>query len=199
MVGESLGGSDRLVLRATAPGEVLIRTIDPGERVDAEGDEPVFVIGDSTRLVVRAFFPERDAPLLRADAPCRFQVPALGDRWFTGTIRRVTHAVEPGTRSARVVCAPEEPEPGLRAGMAVRVETEVQAEGIVVVERGALLMRRDDYVVFVERGEGRLERRTVRPGTTIGDHVQILEGVEPGERVVVRHAVLLDGELNRLL
>src|SRR5690606_17254339 len=37
MVGESLGGSDRLVLRATAPGEVLIRTIDPGERVDAEG------------------------------------------------------------------------------------------------------------------------------------------------------------------
>lgn len=198
-VGEAVGGADRVVLRATAPGEVLSRTVAPGERVDAEADRPAFVIGDATRLVVYASFPERDAPLLRAEGACRFQVPALGDRWFSGTVRRVTHAVDAGTRAARVVCAPEEPEPSLRAEMAVRVEAEVRGEGTVTVERGALLMRRDDYVVFVEREPGRLERRVVRPGAVIGDHVQIVEGVEAGERVVVRHAVLLDGELNRLL
>lgn len=191
-------GGDRLVLTAAAGGEILDRSIDPGERLTA-GDDAAFVIGDPSRLVVLASFPERDAPLLAEGERCRFEVPALGRQSFEGHVRRVGAALDEATRSARAVCAPNTVHPTLRAAMAARVEVDVSGRGAVTVERGALLMRRDDYVVFVEHAPGLLERRVVRPGASIGPRVQIVEGITAGELVVVEHAVLLDGELDRLL
>ena len=44
-----------------------------------------------------------------------------------------------------------------------------------------------------------IERRTVELGLSVGDQVQIARGLSIGERVVVRGAVLLDGELDQLL
>lgn len=194
-----LSGADRLTLTATAAGEVLVRNVDPGERLAADSNEPAFVIGDPERVVVLASFPERDAPLLREGAACRFELPSLGRSTFDGTVRRVTAAVDADTRAAQAVCEPESIGPSLRAGMAARIEVDVFGEGAVTIERGALLMRRDDYVVFVQHAPGVLERRVVRPGASIGSRVQVLEGVAPGEMVIAEHAVLLDGELDRLL
>jgi len=54
-------------------------------------------------------------------------------------------------------------------------------------------------VVFVASGGEKLQRRTVDLGTVVGDSVQIVKGIEAGERVVTANAVLFDGELDRVL
>jgi cobalt-zinc-cadmium efflux system membrane fusion protein len=197
--GATTGRGDRFTLRASAPGRVIKRSVSPGERVSRESEEPQFAIGDPERIVVKASFPERDAIWLREGARCTFTVHAIGQDVFEGTLIQVVRAVDPQTRASRVVCQPDGQDPRFSAGMVARVWAEARSEERVLVPRSALLLRRDDWVVFVRAGDGRLVRRAVEPGLALGDRVQIVRGVEAGEDVITSGAVLLDGQLDALL
>ena len=65
------------------------------------------------------------------------------------------------------------------------IVTEV-VERAVVVPEAALRYRRDEVFVEVANGAGPPERRDVRVGIVDGERVQLLEGVEPGEEVVLQ-------------
>lgn len=197
-LGIAGGTGDRYSLRAVADGSVIRRSIAVGERVSPE-DEPAFLIGNPSRLVVRASFPERDVRWLSEGSRCFFTVHAMGNERFEGTLTRVLPAVDPKTRAAEALCEPKEKSSAFTAEMVARVEVEAKGTPRLALPRQALLMKRDDWVAFVLVENNVVERRRVRPGLSLGDTVQVLEGIDPGERVVVEGAVLLDGELDVLL
>lgn len=188
------GKGDRYVLRASKAGRVLQRRLAPSELVSPDGD-PVFLVGDPERLVVRAYFPERNARWLVEGSRCFFTVHALGGERFEGTLTRVPSAVDPKTHAVEALCEPKDGGP-FAAEMAARVEVDTNTESQLLLPRKALLMKRDQWVAFVLVEENVVERRNVRPGLSLGDSVQVLEGIAPGERVIVDGAVLLDGELD---
>lgn len=197
--GVSDGAGDRWVLRAPRGGRVLMRTMDPGERVTPDDAHPALMVGDPDRLVVRASFPERDAVWLDDGMPCSFSVNAVGnDRW-EGTLSEVVRAVDRSTRAASATCTPRRWDRRLTAEMLARVEVAVRGDGAVVVPRSAVLLRRDDRVVFVRVAPGVIERRRVELGLSLGDRVLVTSGLDAGEPVVTAGAVLLDGELDPLL
>lgn len=193
------GSGDRFVVRASRPGHVLARSIAPGERLSTDTAAPAFLVGDGTRLLVRAMFPERDLPLLQNGAACRFVVPALGTSEMAGALANVVRTVDPKTHTAEAFCVPNAVDARLAVDMTAKVEVDVSSRGGVTVPRSAVLLRRDDRVVFVALADGVLQRRSVQLGAAVGDLVQVVHGLAPGERVVVENAVLLDGELDRLL
>ena len=195
----SIDGSEEFVLRATAPGRVLARHVAPGERVTPDSDAAVFLIGNPSAIVVRAAFPERDAPLLREGNVCAFTVPALGSAHIQGSVVNLVHALDMRTHTVEASCAPSTSDLRLSADMTAKVEVTVRGTGVLVVPRSAVLLRRDSRVVFVASGDERLQRRIVDLGSAVGDNVQIVKGVETGERVVTANAVLFDGELDRVL
>ena len=194
----SAGAGDAFVLRASAAGQVIARTIDPGERVEPNAAGPAVLIGDPAAVVVQASFPEREAPLLAAGEPCEFSVSALGADRFSGELVQVVQAVDPATHTATAICRPRVVDPRLRAEMVARVSLDVMGADVVTAPRDALLLRRDDRVMFVRRGAA-VERRSVEVGATFGDRVQVLRGVRDGDEVIAENAVLLDGELDQLL
>lgn len=193
------GAGDSFTLRATAAGQVIARSVDPGERVDPSDAAPAFLIGDPGAVMVRAAFPEREAPLLVTGARCTFVVSALGADRFEGEVTQIVQAVDPATHTASAICRPRVANPRLRAEMAARVEVDVNGAPTVLAPRAALMLRRDERVVFVRREGGALERRAVELGADLGERVQLLRGVEAGEEVVAENAVLLDGEFDQLL
>jgi cobalt-zinc-cadmium efflux system membrane fusion protein len=192
-------GADVIQLRATRAGDVLARHIQPGERVQLSDSEPAFLIGNSTALIVAASFPERDASLLAQGARCTFAIPSIGAARHEGLVTTVVRAIDPQTRTARVVCAPSTPDARLRSEMVARVSVSVQGNGTLVVPRAAVLLRRDERVVMVRRGARELERQVVTTGLNLGRDIQILSGLRAGEDVVTDGAVLLDGELDQLM
>jgi len=197
--GIPAGEGDKYVLRATSAGRVLVRNVDPGERMSADSTDPAFLIGDPDRLVVRASFPERDAVWLDEVHACAFTVNAVGADRFDGQLSQIVRAVDPTTRSAVATCAPAKQDHRLAAEMQARVKVQVDGPPKLFVQRAALMLRRDETVAFVRTAPGVVERRHIETGLSLGDMVQVIHGLSEGEQVVVRNAVLLDGELDQLL
>lgn len=192
-------GEDVFDLVARRNGEVIRRNIDPGEQVRDPENEPAFVIADPTALMVRGNFPERDSPFLRPGAECVLEIPALGEERFPGRLRSVVRSVDPGSRTVEATCDFTKVDSRLRAHMLARIIAQVEGNPVVVVPRDSVLLRRDTRVVLIRR-EGRfLERQQVTVGPNIGPNIAILSGVQEGEEVVSEGAVLLDGELDKLL
>lgn len=192
-------GEDLFELRSPRDGQVIERHIDPGEHAHDPENQPSFIIADPTSLIVTASFPERDAPLLKEGFLCRVEVPALGDVPLTGRVTSVVRAIDRQRRTVDVTCSFDGLPPGVRAHMLAHVAVAVRGDPQLVVPREAVLLRRDARVVLVRRGDNELERRPVVVGTSIDTRLVILSGVQEGEEVVSSGAVLLDGELDRLL
>lgn len=192
-------GEDLFELRSPRDGQVIERHIDPGEQAHDPENQPAFIIADPGSLIVTASFPERDAPLLREGFLCRVEIPALGDVPLTGRVTSVVRAIDRTRRTVDVTCAFDALAAGVRARMLAHVTVAVRGEPQLVVPREAVLLRHDARIVLVRCGENELERRPVVAGTSIDTRLVLISGVREGEEVVSAGAVLLDGELDRLL
>ena len=58
----------------------------------------------------------------------------------------------------------------------------------------AVLPTGEHNIVFVDKGEGRLEPRFIALGGKFGDTYRVTEGLRPGERVVSSANFLVDAE-----
>lgn len=109
---------------------------------------------------------------------------ALPNRRFLGTVKVVDPAIDPTTRTFRVLGVVKNPNLMLRPGMFVKAEIVTRShEDAVVVPRRFVLTRQNRKVVFVEE-EGRAQMRNVKLGLEGPEQVEILEGLEPGERLI---------------
>jgi Cu(I)/Ag(I) efflux system membrane fusion protein len=82
----------------------------------------------------------------------------------------------------------------LRPDMLVDVDLPIHMPEAVTVPVDALIDSGTHVRVYVERSEGVFEPREVQTGWRFGGQVEILQGVEPGERVVAEATFLVDSE-----
>jgi len=89
---------------------------------------------------------------------------------------------------------------GLRAGMQARVGIVVERSAQMMVPMGAVLIKDENRsVVFVQTAEHAFEMRDVKLGAPVRGWVPVVSGLNSGERIVVRGALLLDGAASQLL
>jgi len=176
--------------RITAPlaGEVVTRYIDVGDFV-AVGTV-AFDLVDIEQLRIRLPFPEYRARELRPGLPVRLTSTAAADQPVDARITEVRPAIDPASRSLTVIV--DFANPGdWRPGASVRAEVVLSTrENAVIVPQVAVVRRPAGEVVYVVR-DGLAEERLVRRGLRSGRMIEIIEGLEPGESVVVDGAGFL--------
>lgn len=169
-----------LVLESSLAGTVTEVTARPGMIPDV--GEPLVQVADLSRLVVRIHVSAADARQIEAGQPAR--VPDGGP---TGEVRRVALQADPVTRLVEVeVGFP--PGSGLVPGTLERVEIRVGSKSDALQVPPSAI---NEDVVWVVDEDGRARRRTVTVGTRTSTTVEIVSGLEPGDRVVVEGASLL--------
>lgn len=171
-------------------GFVARRAADPGAFVGQNA--PVVDVVDigRVRLVVNVI--EKDLNQLRTGDETRVQVDAFPGETFTGRIARVAPVLDPATRTASIEI--EIPNPGfrLKPGMYARISitTNVRKETLVVPanavvdlggRRGVFLANADNTVTF----------RSVRIGIEEDTQIELLDGVQEGDRIVTTGAAAL--------
>jgi membrane fusion protein (multidrug efflux system) len=118
----------------------------------------------------------------------------LGDVWFDGVVESVDNQVDPVSRSVTVRAVLDNPQGLLKAGLLLEVQLQSNPRQALLVPESALVQLRDEHFVFVAlAGEGGLkaQRRKVKTGVRLRGRVEIIEGLQETDTVVVDGTIKL--------
>ncbi|MFC4729030.1 efflux RND transporter periplasmic adaptor subunit [Coralloluteibacterium thermophilus] len=170
---------EALNLRSPVDGQVGQIMIPQFSNVAANA--AVLSVVDLTAFELEIRVPESFARDLAIGMPAQIR---SGNRQFEGKVRSVSPEVVNGEVVSRLQFVGEVPE-GLRQNqrLSARIVLDERPD-VLMVERGSFLEAGGGTVAYVMR-DGVAERRAIRTGASSLDAVEILEGLQEGERVVV--------------
>jgi RND family efflux transporter MFP subunit len=177
-------------LFAPIDGAVRERRASVGEYLAAGA--PVVGLVRLHPLRLRVAVPERDAPSVRVGQAVRVRLEGESAE-HPGRVARVSPSIQEQSRTLAVEAEVANREGRLRPGSFARAEIVVEAgRPAVLVPASAITTFAGLEKVFVVKDDRAVEKR-VRTGRRAGDRVEILEGVAPGEPVVVEPGNLAAG------
>jgi len=176
---------------APADGFILARNITPGQHFDRSME--FYRIADLSRVWIVADIFGSEAKDFRPDTVARVTLPNQG-KAFSARVSNSLPQVDPVTRTLKLRLEANNPGFSLRPDMFVNVELPVRAAPGLTVPLDALIDSGREQRVFVERSKGLFEPRQVETGRRLSDRVEIVRGLEEGERVVSAGTFLVDSE-----
>ncbi|MGH8445601.1 MAG: efflux RND transporter periplasmic adaptor subunit [Solimonas sp.] len=170
---------DLLTLRSPVAGQV--GQLIAADRATVPKDAALLTVVDLTALEVELKVPESFARDLAVGMPATLR--GNGNTW-NGEVSAVAPEVVNSEVIARVRFVGDAPQ-GLRQSqrLSVRVVLD-ERKNVVMVARGPFLEVGGGKVAYVVNGNI-AEKRAIRAGTASVDKVEILEGLKPGEQIVV--------------
>ncbi len=178
-------------ITAPASGVIVMRNVARGQRFD-KGVE-LYRIADLSRVWIMASVSERDVHRLRPGAQVWLEVPGTSRRLRA----RVSTAVPQADGDSRMMSVRlESDNPGLllKPGMYVEISIPLDVPKGITVPADAVLDSGTQQRVYVSGPNGSFEPRLVTTGLRFGNRIQILQGLQVGERVVTRANFLVDSE-----
>lgn len=179
---------------APSPGIVTERMIVEGQGVTA--GMPLLTIADLSAVWVEVEVREGDSGALRPGQGVDIEVAALPGRSFKGRIELVYPTVDSSARTVRARVAVSNAGLALKPGMYATVDVLIPSRRTLTVPASAVISTGTRSVVFVDMGGGRLMPHDVETGSAAGDYIEVLAGLEPGQRVVTSAQFLLESESN---
>ncbi len=128
--------------------------------------------------------------------PAEIQVPSLPGRRWQGQVDYLYPELNPQTRTLRVRLRFTNPDGLLRPNMFAEAVIRNTPKTVLSIPREALIISGGQERVIQALGDGRFQPTTVVTGLSVADRVEILEGLEAGQNVVVSGQFLIDSESN---
>lgn len=174
---------EKSVIRAPFAGRLGERSFYVGDFV-REGDSLMELIDDRP-LRVEFDLPEAYLGRVEVGSPVRVEARSDPGREVDGGVVFISPRVDSGTRTVRIEAEVPNPDGRLSPGQFVEVEIELErrADAVVIPEEAVVPRGGENFVFAVADGTARL--RSVTLGERVPGRVEVLSGVEAGERVVV--------------
>lgn len=173
-------------LRVTAPfaGRVGLRQVSPGALI--QPGTVITTLDDAVRVRVEFSVPEVYLARVQVGSAVTARSSAYEGRRFRGTVAFIDTRIDPATRSVRVISEFDNADEALRPGLFLTVELVLEErERALLVAEEAIDPIGDRAFVYVVR-DGRARRQEVRLGLRLPGEVEIRDGLNAGEPVVVR-------------
>ncbi|MCK9996465.1 MAG: efflux RND transporter periplasmic adaptor subunit, partial [Candidatus Krumholzibacteria bacterium] len=175
-------------------GTIIEKHMTLGEPVSRENEG--FVVADLNTVWIDITVYLRDLDLIKVGNEATVRAGAK-DGTVSGKISYVTPVVDEHTRTATARMVVDNPDGYWRPGMFVMAEIRTgQFAAEVVVPSSAVHTLDGHPVVFVEE-HGGFEPRPVDVGRKNSDRMEIVSGLEPGERYVTVGGFTLKAELGK--
>jgi membrane fusion protein, heavy metal efflux system len=180
-----------LQVKVPVSGSVIDLQVAPGAFVN-DPTAPMMTIANLDTVWVTANVPEKDTSFVSKDQPVSVTFPAYPGKVYEGKVLFVSDVLEPDTRRTKVRIAFDNPDRSLKPGMFANVSFSAPMISRLVVPTSALLMSNDRTSVFAEVEPWTFVRRDVVTEYEEGNAAVILSGLNPGERVIVKGAVVFN-------
>jgi HlyD family secretion protein len=197
------------LLTSPVTGSVLERILEPGDLAQP-GDE-VLRLGDFSQIQVRVQISELELAKIRSGQTAQVQLDALPEETLTGKVTQISLAADATARLIPVEVTIPNQDRRIGRGLLARVNFERQSDRHIVVPETAVQVasegtknnsESDIATMFILKREGKqatVTAREVKLGDRANSQVEILSGLKPGEKFVVRSSSnLQNGDRVRL-
>ena len=184
--------SEFLTLNSPFKGVVEDVPVDQGRKVMI-GDHLVDV-ADLSLVWVWAEFYEDELSMLAKGQKVRITAKSYPGQTFEGELSLINPFLMEMKRTAKVRVDIPNADFKLRPGMYVNLELAMDMGEGLTIPVSAVMPTGSRSLVFVDKGEGKLEPRLVQLGRKYGDLYEVLDGLKEGERVVASANFLIDAE-----
>lgn len=179
---------DRLTLRAPFDGQVGQIQIAQGANVETSRN--ILSVVDLSKFEVEIKVPESFARDLGIGMPAQI---STGGRTYPAELSAVSPEVVGGEVNARIRFADGAQPLGLRQNQRLSVKIVMDTRrNVLMVERGPFLEQGGGNIAYVVDAGGIAARRTIKTGSASLNAVEVIEGLQPGERVVISGSELFD-------
>jgi multidrug efflux pump subunit AcrA (membrane-fusion protein) len=189
-------GEPKKTLQIVSPadGFVIEKNVVQGQMVDA--GMTLYKLADLGIVWVYAQVYEQDLPYVQLGEEATIKLSSLPDREFRGRVTYVYPNVDEKTRTAKVRLEFENPGYFLKPGMFVSAQITAELEPLaLLIPDSAVLRSGEKNTVFVALPGGKFDPRTVVLGPEAeSDMVEVVRGLNEGERIVTSGQFMLDSE-----
>jgi len=184
----------RIFVKSPINGVVVERSVALGDVVTPS--EHLYRISDLTQVWVIARTSEQQLQSVVPGMTAGFRVRAFADKVFAGRVLRISDELDLDTKTVQVIVSVPNPGRSLKTGMYGDVELRSPVnKQVIAVPEAAVQLVDAQQTVFVADGPGVYRPRAVTVGRSIDGTEEILDGLEPGETIVVDGAFALKSEL----
>ena len=191
-VDPSEPGSSYTLSPVLAPinGSIIKTPLKVGTKVTTSS--AVTTIGDIASLQITAKIPERYVASLRTGLKAEISLEAYPDAVFAATVTHVSPVLDVNARTKEIVLTFDENDPRINAGMFGKVKLYTRDYGgAVALPSDAIVTKGDKPYLYVIKDDDTVEQREITFGQSVDGIVQVLSGIEAGERVVVEGGQVL--------
>ncbi|KPK39157.1 MAG: hypothetical protein AMJ69_06435 [Gammaproteobacteria bacterium SG8_47] len=183
------------LVKVYARQDGIVSTLNVREGMYITPANEVMTLADLSTVWILVEVFERQADWVRVGQVADVRLSYLPGREWEGRVEYVYPSLEPKTRTLRVRLLFDNPNEDLKPNMFADVHIYAgPKDDVVMIPREALIRTENEARVILELGEGRFAPRKVVPGIESGDFVEIIAGLDEGERVVISGQFLIDSE-----
>jgi Cu(I)/Ag(I) efflux system membrane fusion protein len=178
-----------------APQDGVVASLSVRDGMYIKPATRVMSLADLSSVWLLAEVFERQADWVEVNQPAEVTLAFLPGRTWEGRVEYIYPSLDPKTRTLKARLRFPNPDEALKPNMYANVIIYGgPKDDVVVIPIEALIRTGREERVVIALGEGRFESRTVRAGIESGEWVEVIEGVQPGEDIVVSGQFLIDSE-----
>ncbi|MGM0739848.1 MAG: efflux RND transporter permease subunit, partial [Bacteroidota bacterium] len=197
-VTQSRENLENTEIRSPVDGVILARMISEGDL--ARTGEPAFEVANLVGFETRLFLPMQDWESVMVGQPVAMKLSNRDEVAARGVVSRISPQLNPNTGLGEVVVSLTDATRSVRQGVLVdsRITLETR-ENTVVIPRSAMIEQVETYIepetntveirrkynAFVAIGDTLARQRELELGLEQGERVEVLQGLEPGEKLIV--------------
>lgn len=181
----------RQMVKVKAPISGYVTKVHVSETDNVDREVALVTISRTDRMKAAIWVSEDEIAEVKKELPA---AAAWKDNTIEGKVVQVDMAMNAMKKAFRAVVEFDNPDNRLKAGTTVTIYiTSSKKTDAVVTERKNILEEKDAYFVYVVNKEtGKAEKRKITLGKQQGLDVEILEGLNPGDQLVVEGQILLE-------
>lgn len=187
-------GQVETVMAVHAPAGGLVQEVMVRQGMTVSAGMSLARITSLSTVWVEAALPEAQAGLARVGEQVEVALSAYPGKSLRGKVSAVLPETNAATRTLRVRADLANPGGRLRAGMFAQMRLGGSSEEALVVPTEAVIRTGQRAIVYVVDRPGRFSPVEVRVGRELADKLEVLQGLQPGQQVVVSGQFLIDSE-----
>lgn len=184
---------DLMDVYATQTG--VVSQLNVGEGMYVKPDHVVMVVEDLSSVWLIAEVPARQASWVNIGQKARMTLPYFPGQSWQGQVNYIYPSLDAVTQTLKLRLRFDNPDGVLKLNMYgdVTIAADVR-DAVMVIPRASVIYGGTNTRVVVQVAEGQFRVQSVQLGIESGDQVEVVSGLDIGDRVVTSAQFLLDSE-----